>query len=194
MHDSKTSTNKKQHTRELFGSSRFFYDNLNIIYIYAYILKLFSSCRLCVFRCQLWQMCLESAFTGFASDDWSACSVFEWSSSPMSQIYLPLIVRLVTVSRCVTCMSRNWHILVQDWMSLHTGFYPFVCTSACICHVHVHIVNRGPRSQLNSIVFGCEWKTWKTQHWTWGGSMNSKRVQDWGATILLTKWSSNHRQ
>ena len=72
------------------------------------------------------------------------------------------------VGRFVTWCYMHVAQLVQDWIWLHTAFYPLVCTCAYICHVHVHIVNRGPRSQPNSIVFECEWKTWKTQNWTWG--------------------------
>ena len=114
---------------------------------------------LCVFRCQLWQMCFESASKGFASDDWSACSEFGWSSSPMCKIYWPRLLRGIIRS---VGFLHACHVIGTYWYKI--GIYD--CTQVSTpwsvqvhryAHVHVHIVNRGSRSQLNSIVFGCEW-------------------------------------
>ena len=88
------------------------------IYITITFLKPFSSCMLCVFRCQRWQMCFESASKGFASDDWSACSEFGWSSSPMCKIYWPLLLRGIIRS---VGLLHACHVIGTYWYKI--GIY-----------------------------------------------------------------------
>ena len=119
-------TYKNQQKSEFFGSSRFLYYDFDVIYYISYIyiitfLKPFSSCMLCVFRCQLWQMCFESASRGFASDDWSACSVFGWSSSPMCKIYWPLLLRGIIRS---VGFLHACHVIGTYWYKI--GIYEYM--------------------------------------------------------------------
>ena len=119
--------------------------------------------RICVCGlCIRWLVSLSSIQVIFPCARYIGHYLSEGSSTSILRNGLRQVGRFVTW--CYIHVAQ----LVQDWKWLHTAFYPLVCTCAYICHVHVHIVNRGPRSQPNSIVFECEWKTWKTQNWTWG--------------------------